>query len=416
MTIAAHIADGAGAAPWVARYEPGVDADLPASDALFSDLVASAAASAPTFPALECLGRRLSYAALHALAERVAAALARDGFAHGQRVLIALPECAERIAATLGVLRAGGVVVPVETGDGATARAASVGCAVVIARRELAGALDGASSRLVVVDPERVLPPIVRLLARVARARRRPLPPSPREAVLWPDWLRGPTLEAPPPPPDAPALEVGGVTFHHRHLVAAAAQLRAWLTDAVPGGETWLVLAPSTSALGCVAVLGSAAALRARVVVLPAWEGIDVVDALRTYQPTWVVADQAAVERLATDPVLAWADMRSVRAWLVGGVLSPDIARSFEEATGIQPCAGLTAPSAAGLLTCQPVNGRRAAGTAGLPLPGVDVAVLPGGRLALSSPTIEGDAGRGTLVVAGTLDAEGYLRIPAELS
>lgn len=409
MTAAGRL----GGARWVERYEPGVAAELPSSDASFADLVASSAASAPTFPALECLGRTVSYAALAALGERVAAGLARDGVRAGDRVLVALPECPESVAATLGVLRAGAVARHAPYRDPDAVRAAAEGCAAALAAPDAARHLDPAALRRVVVDPARALPPLVRLLARIGR-RGGAGAPAPRGAASWLGWLRG---TSPPPdvgaPPDAAALEAGGVAFSHRNLVAAAAQLRAWLTDAVPGGETWLMLAPIGGALGCACVLGSAAALRARVVLLPGWEPEDVVDALRVHRPTWVVADARAAERLVADPRFAWADLRSVRAFLVGGPLPAGVARAFEEATGTQACVGLTSPRAAGLLTCQPVNGRRVVDALGLPLPGVDVAELPGGRLALRSPTIAGGPGGDPIVVAGALDADGYVWLGA---
>lgn len=398
-----------GGARWVARYEPGVAAELPAIDASLADLVASSAASAPTFPALECLGRTVSYAALAALGDRVAAGLAREGVSAGDRVLVALPECPESVAATLGVLRAGAVARHAPPGDPAAVRAAASGCAAAFAAPSAARQLDPSALRVIAVDPARALPPLVRLLARLGR--RGGDPPAARGAAAWTGWLRA---AAPPDvvaAPDAPALEAEGVAFSHRNLVAAAAQLRAWLTDAVPGGETWLMLAPIGSALGCACLLGAAAALRARVVLLPGWVPEDVVDALRVHRPTWVVADASATERLVADPGFAWADLRSVRAFLVAGPLPAGVAGGFEEATGTQACTGLTSRRAAGFLTCQPVNGRRVVDALGLPLPGVDVAELPGGRLALRSPTIAGDPDGEAVVIDGLMDADGFVRL-----
>jgi acyl-coenzyme A synthetase/AMP-(fatty) acid ligase len=98
------------------------------------------------------------------------------------------------------------------------------------------------------------------------------------------------------------------------------------------------------------------------------------------------------------DPRLARRELRSVRAWIAPELLDPGLAQAFAEITALEPCAGVAPDGVAGLATCNPVNGRRLAGSVGLPLPGVSLAVVdaagracrPGepGRLELAGPSV----------------------------
>jgi long-chain acyl-CoA synthetase len=89
------------------------DTDL--TEAAFTtlpDLIAGAAASRPHHLALAQDGRALDYAALHALMDRVAASLQRDGIGPGDAIAICAGTSIEYAAVFLGSLRAGVAVAP----------------------------------------------------------------------------------------------------------------------------------------------------------------------------------------------------------------------------------------------------------------------------------------------------------------
>ena len=64
-------------------------------------------------PAVIYLGTRYSYSKVTSLAESFAAALIRNGLKPGQRVIIYVPNSIQWVVAWLGILRAGGVCVPI---------------------------------------------------------------------------------------------------------------------------------------------------------------------------------------------------------------------------------------------------------------------------------------------------------------
>ena len=394
------------ACPWTIHYEPGVPGDLAPSDAVFPAVLADAAASAPTLPALSFHLGRVAYATAQARAEQVARNLVREGLAPGEVVRLALQDCPPWVEAALGALTAGAVI---DVDGSAESAAVVIGSPERLRLPETAAA--AASARLVLcVDPARELSLQQRWLVRLARLSRREAAAGPDGAVAWSSWLGGrdrDTVALPTVGPEDEALCAGGRRFRHRHLVAGAAQLRSWLVDAASGEETWLLLTPLATPLGFVAGLGSAFALRGRVALLPDWQPAEVMDALRFLRPTWVVASGEAVERLARDPALARADLRSVRGWLVGDPLPPAAARAFEDAAGLELCQGWAPPDAAGLASLQPINGRRRAGSVGLPLPGVVPRPTAGG-LVVDGPNVL-ESARDRAGVGGRLDEQGWL-------
>lgn len=418
---------------WLRRYEPGVPSRVPEADAPFDAILRAVAASAPTFPGVTYLRRTLRYADLDLRVERVARAIAGSPGGKPPRVVLALPNCPEFVAIALGALRAGAVVRVVDDPsprgalgvDSLREEVRRTAPGHVFATVSTARALAGdrpAGAAIIGVDPAQGLPLQIRLLVAAARGLRGSDSGRLRSDTGWSElgaWLAASAPGTAPVDiaPDSPALELGSHTFAHRHLVSGAAQLRSWLTDAIPGDETWLLLSPLSEPLAFTAGLGAAVALRARLALLPEWQVEDVVDAIRFLRPTWVASDGRSIERLADHPAVARADVRSVRAWITADPASERAERRFANATGIGVCRGLTLPGAAGLVACNPVNGTRAAGSVGLPMPGVRVQAGADGRLSVSGPNIAGDPNTGgwlPLPQGFSLGDEGFLYPPSE--
>ena len=89
---------------------PANDTTVPFRD--LPSLVAEHARTQPQATALVVGDQRLSYAALNALADRVAAALQRDGLQPSERIAVCASSSVAYVAVYLGTLRAGGAVAP----------------------------------------------------------------------------------------------------------------------------------------------------------------------------------------------------------------------------------------------------------------------------------------------------------------
>jgi len=415
--------------PWHAHYEPGVPLDLAPDDLCFDDLLEAAAADAPQRPALAVFNRVVRYAELDTQVARVAAALRRDGLASGDRVLVALPDSLHAVVAALGTLRAGGAVVPLHPALGGQAAhdiARQVGPGWAIVVPELAGALVDVvqrPDRIVVARVEDAMPASLRWLGRLVRGG--PENRATGTAVAWSTWLHATggslsaagTREAVALVTASGTARAAGDALRHRHLVAGARQLGHWMTDA-QAGDTILLLAPVDEPLGFVTALGVAPLLGARLALLPAWDPEDVGNALRFLRPTHVVAGAPAVAQLVSTPMLARFDVRSVRAWITDDPLDPETVRAFESATGLDLCLGFGPRGVGGLATCNPVNGRRALGSAGIPLPGVSLRVVANdgrplppespGTIEVRGPNVPGDRWL-TTGRTGHVDADGFV-------
>ena len=88
---------------------------MPGAPPSLAALVRAAARDRPDAPAVVAGDTRLTWAELDAQVDRVAAGYAARGLAPGERVAVQLPNGVPWLRATLGALRAGLVVVPVNT-------------------------------------------------------------------------------------------------------------------------------------------------------------------------------------------------------------------------------------------------------------------------------------------------------------
>lgn len=121
-------------------------ADLLQSDfASFADLVAAHAAERPDAEAVADGERRLTYAGLDALADRIAAGLQRDGVPPGEPVAICGLNSVPYAALWVGILRAGAVVAPLaqsSTPEALKAMIEDSGTRLFFADGNIAGAVE----------------------------------------------------------------------------------------------------------------------------------------------------------------------------------------------------------------------------------------------------------------------------------
>lgn len=97
--------------PWIKNYPPGVQWDAPLETVPVPQLLDEAVARWPDQPALDFMGRRISYAELQGLVHRAACGLQQLGVKPGVHVGLFLPNTPHYVIAFFGVLKAGGTVV-----------------------------------------------------------------------------------------------------------------------------------------------------------------------------------------------------------------------------------------------------------------------------------------------------------------
>jgi long-chain acyl-CoA synthetase len=97
--------------PWIKSYPPGVNwnADIPLMPV--QEILESSAARWPNASAIDFMGRRISFADLNDMANRVATGLQKLGVKPGVHVGLYLPNTPHYLISLFGVLKAGGTVV-----------------------------------------------------------------------------------------------------------------------------------------------------------------------------------------------------------------------------------------------------------------------------------------------------------------
>ena len=359
---------------------------------LVPHLVHRAAGRSPDHPAIvdASSGTVVSYAALAGQIDRVAAGLARGGFAPGDVLALRAPNTPAWAAVALGAMAAGGAVTgvsPLATEAEAAAQLASApsadgGAATLVTEPGLlvteSGSLASESGSLA-AQPGRVTPPGVAV--------------EPGQLALLP--FSSGTTGLPKP-----------VMLSHANLTAAARQLGAGL--GLTPGDRFLALAPLAHVMGFVVSLCAPLAAGATVIMLPRFELAALLDAIQRHRVTVIAVPPPVLAALARDPAVSRYDVSAVEAVVSGGApVSPELQA---EAAGRFPGAmigqgyGLTETSAV-----IPVPDR-----AGM-LPGSVGRLAPGTELRLLDPDTGRDARPGEpgeLCVRGPQVMAGYLGRP----
>ncbi|MBN8976535.1 MAG: long-chain fatty acid--CoA ligase [Rhizobiales bacterium] len=97
--------------PWIKSYPPGVKWDADISPTPVQQILEDAAAKWPNNPAIDFMGRKITFAELNDLANRAAAGLQKLGVGPGIHVGLYLANTPHYLISLFGVLKAGGTVV-----------------------------------------------------------------------------------------------------------------------------------------------------------------------------------------------------------------------------------------------------------------------------------------------------------------
>ena len=371
---------------------------------MISEWIAAAAAQQGDAPYLEDAagGRTLTYAGLRRVTRGWARCLDRAGVPAGAGVAVRLADPLEYATALVAIVAAGRVVVPLDP----AAPAAEVARVLAVARPEAAVGGPG---------PGRGLPPGLALL-------RPPEGPGTPEGAGTPDGPGTPEATDTAESPDTVEGTAGGIflctsgtTGTPKGILLRADQL-SHVAAAVASHHR---LTPADRGYCCLPlfhvnaeVVGLLATLAARACLV-----LDGKFSRRGFWPlieqrriTWINAVPAIITVLAMDPpaIPVSGRVRFVRS--ASAPLPPCTLRRFEDAFGIPVVETYGMTEAASMITANPVDGPRKAGSVGRPA-GTEVRVA-GRAGAVGRVQIRG---RGVIAEyaqggpAGAIDPEGWL-------
>jgi long-chain acyl-CoA synthetase len=317
-------------------------------------LVRAAARRRPDAPAVVAGDRRLTWAELDAAVDRAAAGFAAYGLAAGDRVAVQLPNGLDWLRASLGALRAGLVVVPVNT---------------AYTDPELEYVLGDSGAALLVTAAER---------APVGGV---PVCPGPPDAD-------GPVTE-PPVDPTAPSFlaYTSGTTGRPRGAILTAAALRAnqeqclaMTPPPVREDDRVLLVLPLfhvyglNAGFGLVAATGACAVLQETFdpqasLTLMAEEHVTAVPGAPPMYQAWLAAADAAGNDTALRRGFAAMRMASSGA----APLPEDIWTAMRERAAVTVWEGYGLTEASPVVASTLATGRAKPNCIGGPLPGVEL-------------------------------------------
>lgn len=345
-----------------------------------------------------------SFAAVDRASDHVAAALATTGVGRGDRFALYCPNIVEFVVAYLGIVKAGAVVVPVN---------------LLIQPGEIRYVLDDADVRGVIYHA--ALAEKVDLVRAQSPGDREWVCIGDRNAesgdVAFDDWLAF-DGDVPDPAIDplqdlAAILYTSGTTgqpkgamLTHRNLVSNTHSVMSAL-KLRPGSDRLLVVLPMFHSFA--ATVG---------MLTPALHGLSLVPVPR-FDPDLVgsaIAQAGAsvflgvpsmynlILRLDDDQVAKW---RSIRFGVAGGAAMPvDLLQRFEQRFGFPILEG-DGPTECSPVTCvNPPDGERKPGSVGVPVPGVEIAILDD----VGDPLAQGEIGE--ICVRGPNVMKGYWGLP----
>lgn len=342
----------------------------PGGDArTFDGLVRRSAAVRGDAPALVEAGRRLGWAELDALVDRTAAGFAARGLAAGDRVAVQLGNGVDWVLAAVGAMRAGLVVVPVNT------------------------AYTGPETAHLLTDSG------ARLLVTAAGGD---------EVAGVPVCAGPPSADGPPPPaPDDPAALAllaytsgttglpRGAMLTHAALLANQQQCLALDPPPVRAGDRVLMVLPLFHVYGLNAGLGLVAATGACAVLVPEFDPVGTLQLMVDEEVTAVpgappmyAAWLAVGEATGSDTALRRA-FAAVRTASCGAApLPPAVFAGMRDRAAVTVWEGYGLTEAAPVLTSTLATGRAKAGCIGGPLPGVELVLrdTAGGPAAGADP------------------------------
>jgi long-chain acyl-CoA synthetase len=294
--------------------------------------------------------RRLTWSELDAAVDKAAEGFSAAGLVPGYRVVLLLANSVEFVASYLGVLRAGLVAVPLNTG---------------LTASEVSAVVAHSGARLAVADGD--------LASKVEGIR-----------VVRTGELGGDAPSLPQTDPEALAvlLYTSGTSgdpraamLTHRALAANVRNLSALGEDRMGPDDVVLGVLPMFHAFGLNAVLGWTIATGAALVIDQRFESSHTLDLIGKYGVTRLPLAPPALNALLARPDVREA-LRTVKVVLTGAsTLDRALADRFEQETGLVVHQGYGLTEAAPGVTTTLGAPDPKPGSVGRPLPNVELRI-----------------------------------------
>lgn len=417
--------------PWLAHYDAGVPKSLIYPESPIQSLLEGAAKRAPERLALEFLGYTMTYSALLENARKFANSLAELGVKKGDRVAIMLPNCPQFVIAFYGSMLLGAVVVntsPLYVARELEHQLRDSGAETLIMMnlfypryREIAASVP--VKRVVMTTVSDFLPFPKNLLYPVKAKRDgtwvevKPEPFIHQFKKLLEKSVSSAAPKTTVQPDDLALLQyTGGTTgtpkgamLSHRNLMSNVTSASSWSPQTVDAGEVMLGVIPFFHVYGMTVAMNMAIKAAASIILLPRFQIKDVLEAIYKHKVTFFPGVPTMYVAINNHPELKKYDLSSIKICLSGAAALPlEVAKTFEGHTGGQLLEGYGLTECSPCATNNPIAGQRREGSIGVPIPGVELAILSESL----EPMPVGEIGE--IAISGHHVMQGYWQRPEE--
>ncbi len=331
----------------------------------FSDLLRRSAerVGSKTALTMAATGEELTYVELDTEVDRVAAGLQTFGLSSGDRVALALGNIPHFIFSYLGVLRAGGVVVPLN---------------IMLTAKEMQRVLADSGARFVIAAP-----PFAGTAKEAAKGT------DVERLISTVEWDVFPIGGTPGPvetvPDDLAVLaytsgttgQPKGAMLSHGNLLANLDQQMQVPEGAVTEDDVLFLTLPFFHIFGLNVPLGLLILNGASGVLVERFEPVEALRLIAQYRTSVLFGAPPMYTAWVNTPGGDQYDLSSVRLAVSGAAPLPDeVLRSFKDTFGVQIYEGYGMTETAPTLTTNRMTEEPRVGSVGRPLPGVELRIL----------------------------------------
>lgn len=411
--------------PWLNHYDAGVPKTLIYPEGPISSLLEGAAKRAPERTALEFLGYTMTYGSLLENARKFANSLAALGVQKGDRVAIMLPNCPQYLIAFFGTMLLGAVVVntnPLYVARELEQQLIDSGAETLITLnlfypRYAEIAANVPIKRVIISTVADFLPFPKNLLYPIKAKRDKTwvdVPVAPNIVAF--KKLLEPNVSSSAPkivvqPDDLALLQyTGGTTgtpkgarLTHRNLMSNTTSASSWITNQTDASDVVLCVIPFFHVYGMTVAMNMAIKSAATMILLPRFQIKDVLEAIHKHKVTMFPGVPTMYVAINNHPEVKKYNLSSIKICLSGAAALPlEVAKAFTALSGGQLLEGYGLTECSPCATNNPILGERREGSIGMPIPGVELAIL--------SPELEplpvGEIGE--IAIAGHHIMQGY--------
>jgi long-chain acyl-CoA synthetase len=421
--------------PWLKHYDKGVPQSINYPPVPIFHFLEESAKNYPDRACTIFKGAAISFREMNAITDKLAGALAELGVKKGDRVGIFIPNTPQFVMVYFGILKAGGVVVAIDsryTAPEIVHQANDAGIETMFVMSNFYKTMkiaqpDTRIKTLIVTNIKETLPPVLKVLFTLAKEKKDGFRVELEPGDLWLT-----DLLAKYSPEDRPKLDIGpddialfqysggttGVSkaavATHRNLVANTLQVGSWMPNLLTGKESVLMAIPLFHVYGMVVGMLFGIFMAAPLVMVPNPRDMpDLLGNIKKFHPTVFPGIPMLYNAINNRPevIAGKYNLSSIKACISGSApLMRETKERFEALSGGKVFEGYGLSEAPTATHCNPQLGMNKTGSIGMPFPDVDAKII-----SLDDGETEMKLGEiGELAIHGPQVMKNYHNMPIE--